>query len=295
MKLLLVTNPSSGSASKHDREALLRALSPLGEIEAIEPASLDDFASEVLAAARGRDLVVSAGGDGTLNCTVNALEGVLDEVTLALLPLGTGNDLARTLGLQEDPLEVARGLVEGRPIELDVGRASGQGAERLFVNACMGGFPVQVNEALEAEEKERLGAAAFLWGGVKALSDLDRSTVRLQDRDVPNCVAAGVGNGRTAGGGIEIWPDADPTDGLLDACALPAAGPADLVKLGTSLKLGDHRQIPEVFTTRGASIRIESTPDIEINVDGELVGLKTPATFEVFTKARVLVPGAAAS
>lgn len=294
MKVLLVTNPSSGSAAKHDRNELSGALSSLGEVETVEPGSLEDFSSEVLAAAKGRDLVVSAGGDGTLNCTVNALVDVLDDLSLALLPMGTGNDLARTLGLADDPVEVARSLAEGRAIELDVGRASGQGAERLFVNACMGGFPVQVNEALEDEEKERLGAAAFIWGGAKALSDLNRSTVRMQDREVPDCVAAGVGNGRTAGGGIEIWPDADPTDGLLDGCALPAAGPADLVKLGASLKLGDHRNIDDVATTRGASIRIESTPGIEINVDGELIGLKTPAVFEVFTKVRVLVPGAAA-
>lgn len=295
MKVLLVTNPSSGSAGKHDRDALLSALGPLGEVQAIEPSSLEDFSSEVLAAARERDLVISAGGDGTLNCTVNALGEVLDDITLALLPMGTGNDLARTLGLGDDPVEVARSLAEGRAIELDVGRAGGQGAERLFLNACMGGFPVQVNEALDEGEKERLGAAAFIWGGAKALSDLDRSTVRLQDREVPDCVAAGVGNGKTAGGGIEIWPDADPTDGLLDGCALPAAGPADLVKLAASLKLGDHRNIAEVATIRGASIRIESTPGIEINVDGELVGLRTPAVFETFTKVRVLVPGAAAS
>src|SRR5687767_9019961 len=73
VKVLLVTNPSSGSAAKHDKDALLEALAPLGEIETIEPSSLEDFPSEVRAAARGRDLVISAGGDGTLNCTVNAL------------------------------------------------------------------------------------------------------------------------------------------------------------------------------------------------------------------------------
>lgn len=270
-------------------EDLLGELRALGEVEAIEP-SLDEFGERVLSAARGRDLVVSAGGDGTLNCTVNALRDVLSEVQLALLPMGTGNDLARTLGLPVDPLEVARGLREASEIQLDVGIATGPSAERLFVNACMGGFPVQVDEALDEGEKERLGAAAFIWGGAKALSDLGRSKVTLQDVDVDDCVAVGVGNGRTVGGGIEVWPQADPTDGALDGCALPASGPADLVKLGAKLKLGDHGEIPEVTIRRGRSISIEADPQIEINVDGELVGLMTPATFEIFTKVRVLVP-----
>lgn len=291
MKVLVVTNPTSGSAAEHHTDDLLTELSPLGEVELVEPASLDEFGERVLSAARGRDLVVSAGGDGTLNCTVNALRDVLSEVRLALLPMGTGNDLARTLGLPADPIEVARGLRQASEIELDVGIATGPAAERLFVNACMGGFPVQVDEALDEGEKERLGAAAFMWGGAKALSDLARSKVTLQDADVPECVAVGVGNGRTVGGGIEVWPQADPTDGTLDGCALPASGPADLVKLGAKLKLGDHAEIPEVTIRRGRSISIEADPRIEINVDGELIGLVTPAIFEIFTKVRVLVPG----
>lgn len=295
MKVLLVTNPSSGSAAKHEKDDLIGALSALGPVDVVEPASLDDLPSELLAASRGRDLVVSAGGDGTLNCTVNALRDVLGDVTLALLPMGTGNDLARTLGVPGDPLDAARGLTEGREIELDVGHASGQGAERLFVNACMGGFPVQVDDALADGEKERLGAAAFLWGGAKALSDLARSTVTLNGVDVPDCVAAGVGNGKTAGGGIEIWPEADPTDGMLDGCALPASGPADLVRLGAKLKLGDHTDLPGAITERGTNLAIGSEPGIEINVDGELIGLRTPASFEIFTKVRVLLPEGSAS
>jgi len=285
-----VTNPSSGSAAGHDKDKLLTQLGALGSVDAVEPSSLEDFPSEVLAAARGRDLVVSAGGDGTMNCTVNALREVLADVSLALLPMGTGNDLARTLRLTDDPLDVARCLRGGTEIDLDVGIATGPGAERLFVNACMGGFPVQVDEALDDGTKERLGAAAFIWGGVKALSDLDRSHVGLQDLEIPDCLAAGVGNGKTAGGGIEIWPDALPTDGVLDGCALGAAGPTDLVKLGAKLKLGDHADLPGVATTRGPRIEIRADPKIEINVDGELVGLETPAVFEIFTKVRVLVP-----
>jgi diacylglycerol kinase (ATP) len=290
VKVLLVTNPSSGSSGRHEREDLIDGLSALGPVEVIEPhpESLDE---QVRHAALGRDLVVSAGGDGTLNCTVNALGDRLGDLTFALVPLGTGNDLARTLGLADlDPIDVARSLSPDRVIPLDVGIASGAGVERLFVNACMGGFPVKVTESLDDDEKERLGAAAFIWGGAKALASLERSTVRVQGEVVPSCVAAGVGNGRTCGGGIEVWPEADPGDGLLDACALPAEGPVDLAKLAAAVKLGRHQAMDGVVYHRSGSITIEAEPAIEINVDGELVGLRTPAAFETFTKTRLLLP-----
>ncbi len=289
MKVLLISNPASGGAAEHDRDAILEALAPLGPVDALEPSSKDAFDEEVQQRAQGCELVVSAGGDGTLNCTINALRERLDGLTFGLIPMGTGNDLARTLGLADlDAPEAAQRLVGAQVRDLDVGMASGVGAERLFVNACMGGFPVQVNQALTDDEKEKLGAAAFIWGGVKALTDLDRSTVTLDGIRVPHCVAVGVGNGKTCGGGIEVWPQADPGDGLLDGCALPAEGPTDLIKLGASLKLGDHRGLDGVTTVRGSTISVDADPVIEINVDGELIGLKTPASFELFTRTRIL-------
>ncbi len=294
MKVLLVANRASGGADKHDRDQILASLRALGQVDVVEPDSIEAFATEVQRAAADRDLVVSAGGDGTFNCTINALVDRLDEMLFALIPMGTGNDLARTFAL-DDPLEVAAGLGSGAPRDLDVSRASGAGAERLFANACMGGFPVQVNEALDDDEKEKLGAAAFIWGGAKALSNLERSTVELNGKVLPHCVAVGVGNGRTCGGGIEVWPDARPGDGLLEGCALGAEGPPELVKLGAALKLGDHRTLDHVATTTARSISITADPVIEVNVDGELVGLKTPATFEVVATTRLLVPSVGGS
>lgn len=291
MNVLLITNPASGGAAEHDRDAIVNSLARLGSVEVLGPSSRDAFDAEVQEAARGRGLVISAGGDGTLNCTINALRERLGDLTFGLIPMGTGNDLARTLGIADlDPPEAAAALVDAPAGVLDVGIASGPKAERLFVNACMGGFPVQVNEALTDEEKEKLGAAAFIWGGAKALAHLARSTVTLNGLEVPDCVAAGVGNGRTCGGGTEVWPQADPSDGVLDGCALAADGPAGLIKLGASLKLGRHEELDGVTFVGSSSVTINADPAIEINVDGELIGLKTPATFELFTKTHMLRP-----
>jgi diacylglycerol kinase family enzyme len=154
----------------------------------------------------------------------------------------------------------------------------------------MGGFPVEVDEAINPDLKKRLGPVAFVLGGLKAARDLERSQVRLNDRDVTDCIAVGVGNGRTCGGGIEVWPQADPGDGALDGCALPAANAAAAAHLAAKVKLGSHAEIRGVEFERASRIVIDADPPVEFNVDGELIGLKTPATFETVAKLRMMVP-----
>ncbi|MDQ3646887.1 MAG: hypothetical protein M3345_08150 [Actinomycetota bacterium] len=293
MTVLLVVNPAAGGADRAVVNQVAEVLVPLGDVELLEaPRDAGAFATEMarrMSDGRTSHLVV-AGGDGTLNCTINALGHPAPGIVLGLVPMGTGNDLARTLGLPDDPEDAARVAVGDRTIDLDVCRASGGGVERLFVNACMGGIAVQVNEAIDDKTKERYGPLAFWIGGAKVLSDLQRFTVVLNGVEVQDCLAAGVGNGRTCGGGLEVWPAAHPDDGVLEACALPAgSGPAAL-KLAVKVKTGTHDEVPEVATVSAEKIELDARPGIELNVDGELVGLKTPATFEPVGKIKIAVP-----
>lgn len=147
-----------------------------------------------------------------------------------------------------------------------------------------------MNEAVDQDTKARLGPLAFWLGGAKVAADLPRTTVTLSGVEVRDCIAAGVGNGKTSGGGVALWPDADPDDGLLDGCALAAPNIAAAAKLAARLKAGTHEGLDEVATTIGRTVTIESDPPIEINVDGELVGLMTPASFEVAGSLRFKAP-----
>jgi diacylglycerol kinase (ATP) len=201
--------------------------------------------------------------------------------------MGTGNDLARTLGLSFDPVRAATAIARGTVRAIDLGVATGAECRRLFTNACIGGFPVAVNQAIDPDTKRRLGPAAFLVGGAKAATELDRSLVRIDDVEVPDCVAAGVGNGRTAGGGIEVWPSAVPDDGVLNGCALGAPGRAAALKLAGLMRHGAHERLEHVATSAGPRITLHSDPPIEVNCDGELIGLRTPATFEIAGRLRV--------
>ena len=286
-RIVVITNSTSGAANTERLDRVLDRLAALGEISLCEPKSLEDFDRDVRDAAHAVDTVVVAGGDGTMNCTVNALADRLDDLVFALVPMGTGNDLARTLGLPLDAEVSATRVVDGSVRTIDVARAFGEGVRRLFTNACMGGFPVAVNEAISAETKRRLGPAAFWLGGARAAAELERSTVRLNGLEIADCVAAGVGNGRTCGGGITMWPTAAPDDGALNGCALGAPNHARALQLAARVKSGSHEDFDGVVTELAPRITIDADPPMEVNVDGELIGLMTPATFEIAGRLRV--------
>jgi diacylglycerol kinase (ATP) len=288
-RVVLVFNPASGGADEDVQMEVHKILASMGEVSVSAPEE-DSFGADLRSAAEGADVVVVGGGDGTLNHTVNALEDRFPGLVLGLVPMGTGNDFARTLGLPEEPLEAAKALLSATSREFDLGRASGGGVERLFLNACMGGFPVQVDEAIDEKVKKRLGPLAFWVGGAKALGNLTPSTVTINGRELEGCVAAGVGNGRTCGGGAKVWPSALPDDRALDACALAVLNPAQGALLAARVRSGSHEGLDGVLTSRAATIEIECDPAFEFNVDGELVDLTSPARFELAGRVRFLVP-----
>ncbi|MGH2774957.1 MAG: diacylglycerol/lipid kinase family protein [Actinomycetota bacterium] len=291
MRVILVGNSSSGSSDEEVLQEVAGRLSSLGPVDRVEPESADSFGDDIRRALGDEEaLIVSAGGDGTMNCTVNGFAGDFEGRTFALIPMGTGNDLARTLGLDSDPVAAAQQVVDGTDTFLDVGRASAASVDQLFVNACMGGFPVKVNQAIEDDVKARFGPLSFWVGGTKAAADLTRWTVHVDGEEFSDVVATGVGNGKTAGGGITVWPDADPTDGELDLCVLPAEGVADALKLAATVKRGAHQNIANVTMRRARRFEIKAEPDIEFNCDGELIDLVSPVTFELVDRLRMRVP-----
>jgi len=290
LRILLVTNPAAGSSGDLDPETLRERLETFGEVQPFAASGPEELKTEIPKAARGADLIAVAGGDGSLNLVINALEDQLENSTFLLLPGGTGNDLARTLAIPEDALEAADLAGSGQRRAVDVAEAQWNGGSHMFVNASMGGFTVEVNKRIDEDLKKKVGPLAFWIGGVMAAKDLERFTVTVNGESIVDCVAVGVGNGRTCGGGVEIWPDADPTDGLLDVCALPVSSALDAAKLLKRIRNGEHVELEGVQAFQAAEVRVEAHPPIELNLDGELVGLRTPATFRVRGATHFMVP-----
>lgn len=218
---------------------------------------------EALAAGYGQ--LVAGGGDGTLRDVAEAMVRAGGQASLVLMPLGTANDFARAAGVPLEP-EPALTLLEAPARAIDVGRVG----EQVFLNMATGGFGSQVTATTSEDLKKVLGGAAYLFTGLTRFSELSTASARLQGPDFDwqgDLLALGIGNGRQAGGGHVLCPQAQVDDGLLDISILPA--PQEVVGTLRSL-LSDGLGLDNLFVrARLPWVEIHSSQGLDINLDGE--------------------------
>jgi len=215
---------------------------------------------EALSAGYGH--VVAGGGDGTLRDVAEAMGQAKTDASLALLPLGTANDFAKAAGVSLQPDE-ALSLLELPPRPIDLGRVG----DEWFLNMATGGFGSQVTANTSEDLKKILGAAAYLFTGLSRFSELQAASVELTGPDFQwqgQLLALGIGNGRQAGGGQVLCPEARVDDGLLDIAILPA--PQEMVGALRELLAGDvlfvRGRLPWVVIkfSQGLDINLEVVP-----------------------------------
>lgn len=242
-------------------------------------------------------LLIVAGGDGTVNDVVNGLgrAGFPEGVTLGILPAGTGNDLAATLCIPEEP-ELAEDIIrQNRERRLDVGRVRSEGiGERFFINVATGGLGAEISDANDEELKKRWGKLSYLRASLEVAKDFDVRDLTLyldgEERQV-KAVNIAVGNCRYTGGGWPATPKANPEDGLLDVVVIETLGVADLLELApAALAESDYLGSDGVLFVRAKEIRVETQPPgLEFTADGEIIG-NEPARFSILPQAlKVLV------
>ncbi|MBC3436134.1 lipid kinase YegS [Pseudomonas sp. BW16M2] len=214
---------------------------------------------EALAAGYGQ--VVAGGGDGTLRDVAEAMGLAGTQASLALLPLGTANDFARAAGVPLEP-QAALDLLEVPARPIDLGRVGDQ----LFLNMATGGFGSQVTANTSEDLKKVLGAAAYLFTGLSRFSELQAASVELQGPGFQwqgELLALGIGNGRQAGGGHVLCPEATVDDGLLDIGILPA--PQEVAGALRDLLAGDGLFV----RARLPWVEIKGAQGLDMNLDGE--------------------------
>ena len=223
MKTCVIVNPNSGSHAQF--EALRAALDTRDETVCWETTDAGHAAELAARAVRdGYEMVAAAGGDGTINEVVNGILGAGADVVLGVIPLGTGNDLARLLGVADDPADAVALLRVGEVVRIDAFRVEAGERTVFGINAATGGFSGQVDEVLTAELKTSWGPLAYLIGAASVLPDLQNYETYLVCDDGPevkiDALNIIVANGRTVGGGRRVSPASDPTDGWLDPSGL---------------------------------------------------------------------------
>jgi diacylglycerol kinase (ATP) len=293
MKTCIILNPIAGSVKDVSliRERL-KKLQPTQFRISEQPGDAERFARESVE--EGHELIVSAGGDGTLNEVVNGIAAAGCNSALAILPLGTGNDFARHLGLPTNMDDAIEQIGAGQTRQIDLVRVTSD-LVRYFVNVSSGGFSGLVDEKLTAEMKRTWGPLAYLRSAAAAFPELRGYTTRVTlddanafDLDLYNVIVA---NGRYVAGGIPIAPEAEISDGLLDIILIPERGKAELALLAAQILVGRHLSSDAIIFHRAKRVAINSKPGMWFNVDGELIG-NEPATFELLPGALRCVVGA---
>ncbi|MEX5262185.1 diacylglycerol kinase family protein [Kocuria sp. CPCC 205263] len=232
-------------------------------------------------AAAGVDLVLVAGGDGTIRAVAQELAG--SAVPLGLLPAGTGNLLARNLGVPlGDVAAAVRVACRGVDRRLDVGRLeldrTGQGTDWEafpFLIMAGAGFDAAMMTGAGEQLKQRLGAAAYIVAGMRALRrPMTRSTIWHDGQEVSSPASHGVvvGNCGTLTMDLSLMPDADPGDGLLDGVALLPHSRWDWIRLAWAVATSNHRPHPLMPRFRGHTLEFHSQSPQPVQVDGDVVG-----------------------
>jgi diacylglycerol kinase (ATP) len=285
-KTCIILNPTAGSVGNVD--ALIARLRSLPGTT-LKVSARRGFARRFAGTAlkKGCDLIVAAGGDGTLNEVINGIGEHSRQVRLGLIPLGTGNDFARTLGLPAGVDACIELLFGGRIRPIDLVRVRSD-CVRYFVNVSAGGFSGLVNERLTRKMKSAWGPLAYIRGAAAALPDRRAylTTIALDNNETisENIYNVIVGNGRFVAGGIPIASEAIPDDGLLDLVLIPERSMTDLALLAPQILMGTHLSSDSIIYRRARRIAVNSKPGMWFNVDGELVG-NEPAVFEVLPRA----------
>ena len=249
------------------------------------------------AARKGYELVVSVGGDGTINEIVNGLydAGSIRDVMLGIIGTGTGSDYIRTIGIPRHHQEACRCLTNPRKLVVDLGVVEyinrGQEVRRLFVNFAGLGFDAEVVKATTQRFKSLGSLPSYLMGLLTTFLFYENRQVFLkvdgQAEERRVCVIL-MNNGKYGGGGMLAAPDADPTDGLLDVLIIDDLSKPDLLWSLPRVYRGTHLTHPKVTMKRAREIEIRPVQPMSLQADGELIG-EAPARFQVLPAALNLV------
>ena len=216
----------------------------------------------------GVQRVIAGGGDGTINEVLRGLLAAGFRGVLGVLPLGTANDFARSAAIPEGISDALAIALSAEPSLCDVGWAN----DRAFLNVATGGFGTEVTTNTDATLKELLGGAAYFLTGVSRFASISPSNARIEAADgvwEGKLLALAVGNGRRAGGGQVLCPDAWINDGLLDVTIIPYLDSMNVADGLRALVQGARALDAISIRSRVSELRVSATEELTLNLDGE--------------------------
>lgn len=282
---LIVYNPASGKASVAG-EVLdwLRTRRDTTIWETTQEVNASELA--LRGVETGFDCIVAAGGDGTINSVANGIAGSGEVVTMGVLPMGTANDLAFTLGIPIDLQQAAEWLYVGEARPFDLIEVETPTEKRWIANMATGGNSNRVTESLTDDIKKSWGPLAYLRGAIGILADLGsfEVTVRIDEQEqftarIWNMLIA---NGRTNAGRLPVAPNAQPDDGLLDLILIRDGTLVDLAAIAAEFAIlpTNYLDSDQVIYRQAKQVTLESDPPMKFTLDGEVLD-SPPIAFRV--------------
>jgi diacylglycerol kinase (ATP) len=275
LRIKLIYNPMAGRgrASRHHAEAE-RQLRDLGaEVDVHASTSPADMTRAAADASRADyDRVVVCGGDGTLHLAVREFD--LANGTLALIPLGSGDDFAKVLGIPRDLRAACELALRGKAREVDVALANGI----RYLGVAGLGFDSEVARYANENVKFLRGSLVYLYAILRVLPRFTPHRVTIDGTRSEEIMFATVGNSRQYGGGIRITPDAKIDDRQLDLCIVHRTSRMQLLKTLPQAYTGAHVKSPFVEMSRGTAFSFDSERPMDVYADGERI-TATPVRF----------------
>lgn len=287
--LHFIVNPVAGNGlslkAYAQMEALLQEQTiPYTTAYSQYPGHASILAKEALERQEG--CIVAVGGDGTVREVAREL--VNTGAVFSVLPCGTGNDMVRALHIPKEPAQVLHMLLNNPPRSMDAATANGE----LYLNVGGIGFDVDVLIYTEKYKTRFKGLVAYLLGLFRALFKLQLRKVRVTTPDAvyeSNALVVTACNGTHFGGGMNVAPQADPFDGLLDICILNDVTVLTVIRVLAKFVKGKHLPLSVTHYFRATEITVESDPPSPMQLDGEIMST-TPVTFKILPAAlRIIV------
>ncbi len=273
---LVLNGKSAGDEAVREAVSALRAGGqPLSVRVTWEAGDADRYVREAITA--NAAVIIAGGGDGTLSEVAQALAHAGDDAqalpALALLPLGTANDFASAAGIPVEPLPALRLAADGDAVPIDLLRVDGDGQVRWCANLASGGFGTEVTVDTHDGLKKVLGGMAYVLTGISRLGRIEPVRARVHGEGFDwqgGFIALGIGNGRQAGGGQVLCPDALLDDGLLELTLVPELAGELMPTLGTLFSEGRRAALEQVAErARLQELWIEAEQPMTLNLDGE--------------------------
>ncbi|MBW3542920.1 MAG: diacylglycerol kinase family lipid kinase [Planctomycetes bacterium] len=270
--MLVIWNPGAGSVAENaELRQSLAQRSDLRFEETTDAGHAIRLAAE--AVREGLETVAAAGGDGTVHAVLQGLMPDPGRTRLAVIPLGTGNDLCRTLGIPRLADPTGELLAGGRFRRLDVVEMTLGDRVTYFLNVAAGGNGALVSDHLTEEMKTRWGPLCYLRGAVNVMLNLVTYRVAARFDGGPaeqfEALNVVVGNGRACGGGVAASPHANPEDGLLDVVIVLDGSPLDVAVVAAQFVLSDYVRSEHVIFRRARELSLVSEPPLPFSADGD--------------------------